>query len=49
VISLDVCNDWALRGWILSFGPLATVIAPAALKKQIKDEIQRAAERYALE
>ena len=49
VISLDVCNDWALRSWILSFGPLARVIAPPALKKQIKDEVERAAERYALE
>ena len=49
IISLDVCNDWALRGWILSFGPLATVIAPPALKKQIKDEIERAAQRYAVE
>jgi len=49
VMSLDVCNDWALRGWILSFGPLARVISPPALKKQIKEEIDRAAESYALE
>jgi len=49
VISLDVCNDWALRSWILSFGPLARVMTPAALAKQIKDEIDRAAERYAVE
>ena len=48
-MSLDVCNDWALRGWILSFGPLARVISPPALKKQIKEEIDRAAEGYALE
>ena len=49
VLSLEVCNDWALRGWILSFGPLARVIAPAALAKQIKDEIDRTAERYSIE
>jgi predicted DNA-binding transcriptional regulator YafY len=49
VISLEVCNDWALRSWILSFGPLARVIAPPTLKKQIKDEVERAAEIYALE
>jgi predicted DNA-binding transcriptional regulator YafY len=49
VLSLEVCNDWALRGWILSFGPVARVLAPAALAKQIKDEIDRAAERYAVE
>ena len=49
VLSLDVCNDWALRSWILSFGPLARVLTPATLAAQIKDEITRAAERYAPE
>lgn len=49
VLSLEVCNDWALRSWILGFGPLARVIAPATLKSQIKGEIDRASERYALE
>ena len=49
VLSLEVCNDWALRSWILSFGPLARVVAPPELAKQIKDEIDRAAERYTVE
>jgi predicted DNA-binding transcriptional regulator YafY len=49
VLSLDVCNDWALRSWILSFGPLARVLTPPALAAQIKDEIDRAAERYSVE
>ena len=49
VLSLDVCNDWALRSWILSFGPLARVLMPTALAAQIKDEIDRASERYAVE
>jgi predicted DNA-binding transcriptional regulator YafY len=49
VLSLDVCNDWALRSWILSFGPLARVVTPVALAKQVKDEIVRAAERYSVE
>jgi len=49
VVSLDVCNDWDLRKWILGFGPLARVLAPPALASQIKDEIDRAAERYAVE
>jgi predicted DNA-binding transcriptional regulator YafY len=49
VLALDVCNDWALRSWILSFGPLARVISPASLRAQIKDEIDRASERYAVE
>jgi predicted DNA-binding transcriptional regulator YafY len=49
LLSLDVCNDWALRSWILGFGPLARVLAPPSLKAQIKDEIDRASERYAIE
>ena len=49
VLALDVCNDWALRSWILSFGRLARVLAPASLETQIKDEVDRAAERYAVE
>ncbi|HEX9367890.1 MAG TPA: transcriptional regulator [Vicinamibacterales bacterium] len=49
VLSLDVCNDWALRSWILSFGPLARVLRPAALAAQIKDEVDRASARYAVE
>jgi predicted DNA-binding transcriptional regulator YafY len=49
VLSLEVCNDWALRSWILSFGPLARVLSPASLTAQIKDEIDRASARYAVE
>ena len=49
VLSLDVCNDWALRSWILSFGPLARVLEPATLAAQIKDEVDRASARYAVE
>jgi predicted DNA-binding transcriptional regulator YafY len=49
VLALDVCNDWALRSWILSFGPLARVLSPKALADQIKAEIDRASERYAVE
>ena len=49
VLALEVCNDWALRSWILGFGPLARVIGPSSLKAQIKDEIDRASERYAVE
>ena len=45
-LSLDVCNDWTLRSWILSFGPLARVIAPAALVAQIKNETAAASARY---
>jgi predicted DNA-binding transcriptional regulator YafY len=46
VLTLDVCNDWALRSWILSFGPLARVLSPAPLAAQIKEEIDQASARY---
>ncbi|HMC77969.1 MAG TPA: WYL domain-containing protein [Vicinamibacterales bacterium] len=49
VVALDVCNDWALRSWILGFGPLARVVKPATLAAQIKDEVDRASARYAVE
>jgi predicted DNA-binding transcriptional regulator YafY len=47
VVALDVCNDWALRSWILSFGPLARVLAPETLARQMKEELQAATLRYA--
>jgi predicted DNA-binding transcriptional regulator YafY len=47
VVTLDVCNDWALRSWILSFGPLARVVAPATLASQIRDEIDKTRAHYA--
>ena len=28
VLTLTVSNDWALRSWVLGFGPLARVLAP---------------------
>jgi predicted DNA-binding transcriptional regulator YafY len=49
VVALDVCNDWALRSWILSFGPLARVVSPPEVAAQIKDEVDRASARYAVE
>lgn len=45
-MTLHVCNDWALRSWILGFGPLARVIAPPELASQILDEIDRARVLY---
>jgi predicted DNA-binding transcriptional regulator YafY len=47
VVTLDVCNDWALRSWILGFGPLARVVSPPALARQIRDEIDRTRLQYA--
>ena len=47
LVALEVCNDWALRSWILGFGPLARVIAPAALATQIRDESDQTRSLYA--
>ena len=40
-LTLNVCNDFALRSWILGFGPLARVISPPELAAQIQDEAER--------
>lgn len=45
-LTLNVCNDWALRSWVLGFGPLARVVSPPALAAQILDEIEGARSRY---
>jgi len=46
VLSMNVCHDWALRSWILSWGPFARVLAPAALAKELRADLQAATERY---
>ena len=49
ILRLTVSNDWALRSWILGFGALAKVIAPAELAAQILDEVERTRNRYRTE
>lgn len=49
VLALDVCNDFALRSWILGFGPLARVVSPPHLAAQILAELEGARLRYAIE
>ena len=46
-MTLNVCNDWALRSWILGFGPGARVISPPELVRQILDEADRMRLQYA--
>jgi hypothetical protein len=46
VLSLDVCHDWALRNWILGWGPFARVVSPAALAAEIHADLNAAAARY---
>jgi predicted DNA-binding transcriptional regulator YafY len=47
LLELRVSDDWALRRWILGFGAAARVVAPAALAGAIREEIERARQRYA--
>ena len=49
VLTLNVCNDFALRSWILGFGPLARVVSPPHLAAQILAELEGARLRYAIE
>ena len=46
VLSMNVCHDWALRSWILSWGPFAKVLAPAALARDLRADLQAATDRY---
>jgi hypothetical protein len=45
-LTLDVCHDWALRSWILSWGPFAHVVGPAPLAREIRKDLQSAEARY---
>jgi predicted DNA-binding transcriptional regulator YafY len=46
---LDVCADWALTSWILSFGQYVRVIEPAGLAADIHDALEAARARYEVE
>jgi predicted DNA-binding transcriptional regulator YafY len=45
-LTMDVCHDWALRSWILSWGPFARVLAPAPLAREIKADLDAAGAHY---
>lgn len=46
VLSMNVCHDWALRSWILSWGRFARVLTPVGLAKELRSDLQAASERY---
>jgi proteasome accessory factor B len=48
-LTLNVCNDWSLRSWILSFGPLARVVSPSSLAESILEQLEEARDGYALQ
>lgn len=45
-LQMDVCHDWALRSWILSWGPYARVTTPATLASDIRDDLRAATGQY---
>jgi len=46
VLTLEVCNDLALRSWILGWGASARVLAPAALAADIRADLNSASAQY---
>jgi proteasome accessory factor B len=46
VLTLNVSNDFALRSWILGFGPLARVRSPETLASEIARELEAARNQY---
>ena len=46
VVAMKVCNDGALRSWILSFGSAVCVKTPETLALQIAGDLDRARARY---
>ena len=46
VMTLEVCNDLALRSWILGWGASARVLAPAALANDIRADLNNASAQY---
>jgi hypothetical protein len=48
-VTLDVCVDPALLGWILGFGPLARAVAPAGLARQVAQQLAEAGAQYMIE
>jgi predicted DNA-binding transcriptional regulator YafY len=45
-VTLDVCIDRALTSWILSFGPLARVVGPGQLARDIAEQLEQASAVY---
>ena len=45
-LTLHVCHDWALRSWILSWGPFVHVHSPASLASGIAADLSAARARY---
>lgn len=47
VLTMNVCNDYALRAWVLGFGPQARVLAPDSLAQSVIATVIATRLRYA--
>jgi predicted DNA-binding transcriptional regulator YafY len=45
-LTLDVCHDWALRSWILSWGPFVRVVSPTSLAGEVQADLHAAGAHY---
>jgi predicted DNA-binding transcriptional regulator YafY len=45
-MTLDVCDDYALRTWILGFGRHVRVLSPAGLLEWVQEELDGARQQY---
>jgi predicted DNA-binding transcriptional regulator YafY len=45
-LGMKVCLDWALHGWILSWGAHVRVVAPSELAQEILGMLEEARESY---
>ena len=48
LLTMNVCHDWALRSWILSWGGFARIVSPAALAREVRTDLDAAARQYRL-
>ncbi|MBA2258662.1 MAG: WYL domain-containing protein [Acidobacteria bacterium] len=46
-VELNVCNDYALRAWILGWGPGARVVSPRHLAEDVLEELNATRLQYA--
>jgi proteasome accessory factor B len=46
MVTMNVCHDWALRSWILSWGAFARVVSPAPLAREVRRDLEAAVQQY---
>jgi proteasome accessory factor B len=47
LLTMHVCHDWALRSWILGWGPFARVVSPDSLAAQVRQDLEAMQKLYA--